>query len=74
MKREIIHVDADGRGPDGDDFTLTATQEAVQAGLMVNVAVTCVFPDGRRLDTTQARITPVGMAVLQKHFGQGGNA
>lgn len=65
MKREVIHVDADGVSPDGDTFELVATPDAIRDGFMVNVPVTLVFPDGRRLDTTQAKVTPLGMAVAE---------
>ena len=71
MKREIVYVNEKGIGPDGDDFALAATQEAIKAGLMINVPVTLVFPDGRRLDTNQAKITPFGFALIKKDFGKG---
>lgn len=72
MKREIVYVNEKGIGPDGEDFALAATPEAIKAGLMINVPVTLVFPDGRRLDTNQAKITPIGLAIIEKDFGKGG--
>lgn len=74
MKRQVIAVNEFGIDADGHDYSIGATTEAIQAGFMVNLPVTLVFPDGRRFDTTQARLTPVGIAMMEKTFGVGGAA
>ena len=74
MKRKIIYVDANGISQDGEDFGLAATPEAIKAGFMINAPVTLVFPDGRRLDTNQAKITPAGLATMARAFGKRGSA
>jgi len=72
MKREIIYVDENGVTPDGDSFELSATPEAIKSGVMINLPVTLVFPDGRRLDTNQAKVAPIGMTMFEKALGNGG--
>lgn len=68
MKREIIKVDDNGVSADGETFDMVASPDAIRDGLMVNVPVTLVFPDGRRFDTTEARITPFGQKVIAKQL------
>lgn len=74
MKREIIYVNENGISPDGDDFEFAATPEAIKTGVMINVPVTLVFPDGRRFDTKQAKITPIGIAMFEKASGKRGSS
>ena len=64
MKRERIAVNMQGIDADGNDFEFAAEPWAVQAGLMVNVPVTLIYPGGEEVSTLQAKITPKGMVKL----------
>jgi len=68
MKRKLIRVDEDGLDENGEGFDLKARPEAVASGLMINVPVTLIFPDGRKLDTYQVQITPKGLQKLKGFF------
>lgn len=74
MNRERIAVNKQGVDADGNDFELVAEPWAIQAGLMVNVPVTLVFPCGKEVNTLLAKITPEGMIELAKSLPRDGGA
>jgi len=74
MKRLEIPVDENGLDENGEGFDLTANPETIANGLMVNVPVTLIFPDGRRFDTVRAEMTAKGMARLAQILPMTGGA
>ena len=64
MKRQVVQVNESGLDENGEGFDIAATSEAITAGWMVNVPVTLVFPDGRKMDTNRAELTPRGLNRL----------
>lgn len=74
MKRQIIQVDESGLDENGEGFDLTANSETISSGLMINVPVTLIYPDGRSFDTVRAEITPKGMVELAKVLPMSGGA
>ena len=74
MKLEIRYVDMHGVTPDGDRFEFTATRAAIKSGFMINLPMTLVFPTGHRFDTIEARVTPIGRAIMEKALSEEGSA
>ncbi|WP_305968568.1 MULTISPECIES: hypothetical protein [unclassified Mameliella] len=66
-----IKVNEFGVSEDGDKFDLVASPDAVDAGLMVNEPVILIYPDGRRVKTTQAKITKLGLAIAASQMSAG---
>lgn len=64
-------MDRHGVSAEGDTFDLVASPDAVDAGLMVNEPVTLIYPDGRRVNTTQAKITKLGMTIAASQMAAG---
>lgn len=65
----LICVDEHGRSPDGDDFDQVAAPAAVAAGLVINVPVLLLYPDGRQRRATQVRLTPKGVEEISRGMG-----
>jgi hypothetical protein len=61
MKRQIIHLQ------DESDL-LVAYPSKVEQGLMVNVPVTAIFPDGRKFDTVMGKLTEKGLAEVERQM------
>lgn len=68
MNFDVIDVDEDGNGFDGEEIGLVASPEAVAAGWMINKPVVLNFPDGSKAFSTQPVITPAGMEKFSREF------
>lgn len=64
----VIDVDANGHGPDGEDFGLVADQDHVDAGYFVNRPVALRFPDGTVIEGNRVLVTEDGRDFLVEEF------
>lgn len=68
MNFDVIDVDEDGIGFEGEEIGLVASPEAVAAGWMINKPVVLNFPDGSKAFSTQPVITPAGMEKFSREY------
>ncbi|MFG1400709.1 hypothetical protein [Xanthobacter sediminis] len=64
----VIDVDANGRGPDGEEFVYAADQDHVDAGYFVNQPVALRLPDGTVTEGVRVMVTLAGMDWLADEF------
>ncbi|WP_126114412.1 MULTISPECIES: hypothetical protein [unclassified Bosea (in: a-proteobacteria)] len=61
---QIRDVDANGVGPDGDEYTDEAAPELIDRGLALNVPVLLRYPDRRLEKGNEVRFTEIAVQML----------